>query len=129
MTTEIGMSRHLSAPYAEVVDRVKDALAAEGFGVLTEVDIRSTLKAKLDVEFPDYVIIGACNPALAHRALSDDPDVGLLLPCNVVVRADGEGSTVSIFDPVVGMALAGSTTLDAVAIEAKARLERVLQEL
>lgn len=129
MTTEISMSRRLSSSYADVVDRVKDALAAEGFGILTEVDVRSTLKDKLDVEFPDYLIIGTCNPSLAYRALSDDAEVGLLLPCNVVVRADNECSIVSIFDPVVGMALAGSPTLNSVATEAKERLGRALEQL
>ncbi len=129
MTAAISMSRYVASPYQEVVDRVKAALSAEGFGVLTEVDVKATLKNKLDVDFPNYLIIGACNPSLAYRALSDDPEIGLLLPCNVVVRAEDEGSIVSIFDPVVGMALAGSPAVDAVAIEARALLERALDRV
>lgn len=129
MTPGTSRSRRLSSAYADTVDRVKGALAAEGFGVLTEVDVRSTRKAKLDAEFPDYLIIRACNPSLAYQALSDDLDVGLLLPCNVIVRADGQGRLVSIFDPVVRMAPARSPASNSLATEAKERLQRALEQL
>jgi uncharacterized protein (DUF302 family) len=131
MTTEasIAMSKRVALSYPDAVAQVKSALQEEGFGVLTEVDIRATLKQKLDADFRDYVIIGACNPPLAHRALQSDLDVGLLLPCNVIVyEADG-GSMVSIFDPEVGMALAGVPALEPIAREAKERLVRVLARL
>lgn len=126
---EIAMTKRVSAPYAETVTRVKAALAEEGFGVLTEIDVRDTLRQKLDVDFRDYVIIGACNPPLAHRALESDLGVGALLPCNVVVYADGDESVVSMFDPEVGMAVAGSPALVPIAQEAKARLSRALDRV
>ena len=81
--------------------RIEAALKAEGFGVLTEIDVTATLKAKLNVDFPDYLILGACNPALAHQALSVDPGIGLLLPCNVVIRQNAGDAVVSILDPEV----------------------------
>lgn len=138
MTTDasIAMTRHLDLPYAEAVERVKAALKAEGFGVLTEIDVKATMKQKLDADFRDYVIIGACNPPLAHGALQLDLSVGLLLPCNVIVYAEdggdskaGGGSTVSIFDPQVGMALAGLEALEPIAREAHERLQRALASL
>lgn len=125
-STGAGMTRRLALPYADALLKTKAALSAEGFGVLTEVDVRATLQAKIGVEFRDYTIIGACNPPLAHRALQADLSVGLLLPCNVIVYADGDGSVVSMFDPEAGMALAGSPALDAVAKEARERLQRAL---
>lgn len=127
--SEITMTKRVPAPYAETVTRVKAALAEEGFGVLTEIDVKDTLRQKLDVEFRDYVIIGACNPPLAHRALGADLSVGALLPCNVVVYADDGGSVVSMFDPEVGMALAGVPALGSIAQEAKARLQRALDRV
>ena len=123
------MTKRVRSPYAETVERVKAALKAEGFGVLTEVDVKATLREKLDVEFRDYLIIGACNPPLAHRALQADLSVGTLLPCNVVVYADGGETVVSVFDPEVGMAVAGSPELVPIAHEAKARLRRALERV
>jgi uncharacterized protein (DUF302 family) len=127
--TEIAMTRRIDQPYAEVVRRVKAALPEEGFGVLTEIDVRSTLRERLGLEFRDYVIIGACNPALAHRALEADLAVGTLLPCNVVVYADGDATMLAIFDPAVGMGVAGSPALMPIAAEAKTRLLRVLERV
>ncbi|TAJ17228.1 MAG: DUF302 domain-containing protein [Dehalococcoidia bacterium] len=128
-STGAGMSRRLALPYAEALTKTKAALRTEGFGVLTEIDVRATLQEKIGVDFREYTIIGACNPPLAHRALQSDLSVGLLLPCNVIVYADGDGSVVSMFDPEAGMALAGSPALDAVAHEARERLQRALASI
>jgi uncharacterized protein (DUF302 family) len=116
-------------PYEEAILRVKDALKAEGFGVLTEIDVRRTLKEKIDAEMEPYSILGACNPQLAHRALTTEPEIGLLLPCNVVVRAEGGGSCVEIADPKVMLGIVSNDALDAIADEAKQRLERALAAL
>ncbi len=133
MTTgrSLAMTKHVALPYDEALVRVKAALKEQGFGVLTEIDIAATLREKLGIDFRRYAILGACNPPLAHRALQDDLSVGLLLPCNVIVyedvpgAADG-GSTVSFFDPEVGMAVAGSPGLAPIATEARERLQRAL---
>lgn len=129
-----GFGRTLPVEFDEATDLVTAALKAEGFGVLTAIDVRATMKAKLNVEFPPYTILGACNPPLAHRALTTDPDVGLLLPCNVVVRAlpaqDGQPRTrVEAADPESMLAITGSAELASVASEARARLERVIAAL
>ncbi|GAA4790650.1 DUF302 domain-containing protein [Actinomycetospora chlora] len=123
------MEVRLDLPYAEAVARVREALAAEGFGVLTEIDVRATMSAKLGVEFEDYVILGACNPQLAHRALEVDRSVGLLLPCTVTVRADGPASVVELLDPQTMVQVTGLAGLGPIADEAGARLERVRRAL
>ena len=98
--TGMAFEVNMSAPYESAVDRVIDALKDEGFGVLTRIDVHDTLKVKLGVDFKPYCILGACNPPLAHKALSNRPDAGLMLPCNVIVEATGEDSTlVRIVDP------------------------------
>ena len=130
--TGMAFEVELQAPYADAVERVVDELQAEGFGVLTRIDVHDTFRQKLDVEFPPYSILGACNPPLAHKALTERPDVGLLLPCNVTVEADGEGSFVRILDPEAMMqagGLADDPTLAEVGGEARARLERVAATL
>ncbi len=110
--------------------RVRAALAEEGFGVLTELDVEQTLRAKLGVEVGGYRVLGACNPGLAHRGLSADPDLGALLPCNVVLRAAGEGHTdVLAVDPHAMMMMSDAAELAAVADEARSRLERALARL
>ncbi len=119
----------VDAPYADTVQRVRDELQAEGFGVLTEIDMRATMRAKLDKEIEDYVILGACNPPLAHRALQADRSIGLLLPCNVVVRATDAGTVVEALDPQIMVGLSDSTDLKDVADDASARLSRVLDRL
>ncbi len=131
MVTEstYGLSRQLSVPYEEAVIRVKEALKEEGFGVLTEIDVQDTIRQKLGVEFRKYDIIGACNPPLAHQALEAELQVGLLLPCNVVVYEEGEGTTVVAFDPEAAMGLAKNRGLDAVAKEARLRLRSALERL
>ena len=129
MKTTYGFGTSLNLPYDEAVQRVKDALKAEGFGVLTEIDVRKTMREKLGVEKEPYVILGACNPPLAYRALEQEPDIGLLLPCNVVVRAEGVASRVDIADPQAMLGIVGNEQLSAVADEAKQRLQRVIAAL
>ncbi len=127
--TSYGLTRYLSVPYEEALPRVKEALKDEGFGVLTEIDVKDTIRQKLGVEFRKYDIIGACNPPLAHQALEAELQVGLLLPCNVVVYEDGDGTTVAAFDPEAALGLAANRDLEAVAREAKQRLTRALEHL
>ena len=111
------------------VPRVKEALKAEGFGVLTEIDVRRTMREKLGAQMEPYIILGACNPPLAHRALEQEPDIGLLLPCNVVVRSEGEGDRVEVADPQAMLGIVSNEELNAVADEAKRRLQRVVASL
>jgi uncharacterized protein (DUF302 family) len=127
-TTSYGMTTTVDLPYARAVERTREALGAEGFGVLTEIDVQATLKKKLDADFRPYVILGACNPPLAHRALTAERDIGLLLPCNVVVyAADEEGkSVVAAVDPEVSLGRVGNDALVPLAADVKARLRRVL---
>ncbi|WP_324786049.1 DUF302 domain-containing protein [Streptomyces sp. H51] len=120
---------HLDTDFAAAVARTRDALAAQGFGILTEIDITATLKAKLDHEMEDYVILGACNPPLAQRALDADRSIGLLLPCNVVVRRDGDRTAVQVLDPGTMVALTGLDALRPVAEEATRRLDAALAAL
>jgi uncharacterized protein (DUF302 family) len=125
-----GITVHLPAPFASTVDRVRSALKEQGFGVLTEIDVQATLREKLGAEMEDYLILGACNPPLAHRALAADRDIGLLLPCNVVVRADGPDTTlVQALDPQVMVQVAGKPELQDVADEATTRLRAALDAL
>ena len=126
------MKSELAIPYDRAIERLTAALKAEGFGVLTRIDVHATLKEKLDLDFRPYTILGACNPALAHRALSHSAEAGLLLPCNVTVEADGEGAIVRIADPDVVLSVGGmdeDPALHAVANEARVRLVRVAEAL
>ncbi len=133
MTTDIGFEIHMKKPYDKAIDLTKEALKAEGFGVLTEIDVKSTMKDKLDVDFRPYSILGACNPPLAYRALTEEAEAGLLLPCNVTVEAkDQEKSTVRIANPQVLLSVSSlvqNPELMAVAEEARTRLERVAEAL
>lgn len=128
-TTRYGIGTTVDLDYADAVTRTKAALAAEGFGVLAEIDIAAALKNKLGVDFRPYVILGACNPPLAHRALTAEPDIGLLLPCNVVVySADEPGrSVVAAMDPVEALQLTGNAAIRPIAEDVRGRMERVLQ--
>ena len=119
----------LEEPFGEAVARVRAALAAQGFGVLTEIDVTATLKAKLGEQMEDYVILGACNPPFAHQALEVDRSIGMLLPCNVVVRATAKGTIVEALDPQVMVTLTGRPELKPVADEVSRRLTAALAEL
>jgi uncharacterized protein (DUF302 family) len=116
----------LDAPFDDVREGVVAALRTEGFGVLTEIDVAATLRAKLGVERDPYLILGACNPPFAHRAIETDPSIGALLPCNVVVRADGEAVVVEVMDPGAVLGLVGDADIDDVATEIRTRLVRVV---
>ena len=133
VTSSLSFDIHLGVSYEEALEKVKDALKAEGFGVLTSIDVKATLKEKIGEDFRKYAILGACNPPLAHRALSHSAEVGLMLPCNVTVEEDPEGgSTVRIIDPAAMIRSAGmedDPVLREVATQARERLERVAGSL
>jgi uncharacterized protein (DUF302 family) len=126
---KISLKTNVSAPFDDVVARTRAALAEQGFGVLTEIDVQATMKAKLDEDMDPFLILGACNPALAHRAITAHATIGVLLPCNVVVRQDGAEVLVEAIDPVGMMSIAGDDALDAVAGEAAERLGKALDSL
>jgi uncharacterized protein (DUF302 family) len=124
-----GMKKVLNVGYDEAIARVPEALKTEGFGVLTEIDVRDTLKKKLNAEFRRYKILGACNPPLAHRALSAELDVGVMLPCNVIVYEGDDGrAVVTAIDPMQTVA-AQSPALEPIADEVRGKLARVLERL
>lgn len=124
-----GFGTTLNVPYEQAVEQVKDALKAEGFGVLSEINVKQTLKEKIGVEMSPYLILGACNPQLANRAITAEPEIGLLLPCNVLVRSEGNQTRVDIADPEAMLSIVGKPELDAVAAEARERLQRVVTAL
>ena len=128
--TDIGMYRSLpGVAWKDAVQRTEAALKDEGFGILTRIDVHDTLKEKIDVDFHPYVILGACRPPLAHRALTADDNIGLMLPCNVVVAETCSGSEVAIARPEMMMQVSGAEGLDDVAGEAQERLERALASI
>jgi uncharacterized protein (DUF302 family) len=133
MSTEVrqsySISKRISVPYEEAVEKTKAALKEEGFGVLTEIDVRKTMKEKLDVDFRKYVILGSCNPNLAHRALEAEIEIGLLLPCNVIVYEEDGGSVVAAQNPEAALGVVGNPGLEPVAREARAKLEQVIRRL
>jgi uncharacterized protein (DUF302 family) len=130
-TTRYGLGTTVRLPYAQAIERVREELAREGFGVLSEIDIAATLKKKLDVDFRPYVILGACNPPLAHRALTAEPQIGLLLPCNVIVYTGEreDESIVAAMDPRAALSLSDNPQIEEVAEDVRNRLERVLQKV
>jgi uncharacterized protein (DUF302 family) len=133
MASDLGYEAKLALPFEAAIDRVTEALQAEGFGVLTRIDVQETLKKKIGADFRPYVILGACNPRLAHKALSSRSEVGLMLPCNVTVESAGDGaSLVRIADPAMMMTvgeLGSDAALQEVGSEARARLTRVVDSL
>lgn len=131
MHSSYGFGTTVSLPFDEAIARVTEALKAEGFGVLTSIDVKATMKNKLNVDFEQYTILGACNPPLAHHALTIEPEVGLLLPCNVVVRempvaGDRPQTRIEIADPVAMLGIVQRPEMQDLATEAKARLQRVI---
>ena len=130
MTTDLGIRTTLKTSFEQAVQKTTDALKTEGFGVLTQIDVKTTLKEKINVDFRRYVILGACNPMLAHRALSANPDVGLLLPCNVTVQEADNSIVVTAVDPLQMLGVfQEEPAVKAVAVEAKTKLERVIASL
>lgn len=129
--TTYGLAVEVELAYEDAVNKAREELAREGFGVLTEIDVKATLKKKLDVEFRPYIILGACNPPLAHRALSTDRDIGLLLPCNVIVYAGDapHRSVVAALDPVKQLSIAENDRLRPLAADVRSRMERVLARI
>ena len=121
-----GMSRQVDLPYDRAVEKVTEELKKEEFGVLTSIDVRETMKKKLNADFKRYVILGACNPPFAHKALQAEENIGLLLPCNVVVYEQGDASVVATFDPMVMTQVMENEQIVPIATEIKQRLERVL---
>jgi uncharacterized protein (DUF302 family) len=122
-----GFSKQVNLPYETAVEKVTEELKKEGFGVLTTIDVKDTLKKKIDVDFHKYIILGACNPTLAHRALSSEVELGLLLPCNVIVYENDNKTTVSVFDPKIMSQIIDNKEVHAVADEVQVRLKRVLE--
>jgi uncharacterized protein (DUF302 family) len=124
------LSKAVSGSFEEALDSVREALKVEGFGVITEIGFKASLKKKLDIDFRDYVILGACNPVSAHRAVLAEPNVGLLLPCNVLVQQTPVGAVeVAVIDPVAAMQAASNPQLAELAAEVGVRLQRVLASL
>jgi uncharacterized protein (DUF302 family) len=121
-----GFSKTTHLSYEQAIEKVTDELKKEGFGVLTTIDVKETLKKKLDVDFKKYVILGACNPPFAYKALTAEEEIGLLLPCNVIVYEKEDATAVSIFDPMVMMSVLGNDKMKPIAAEVKQRLERVI---
>ena len=125
-----GFSKNVQSSYEDTIPRVKEALQGEGFGVLTEIDVKSTLRKKLNVEFRKYIILGACNPPFAHKALSGEIEIGLLLPCNVIVyENDDGGSTVSIINAEKMLSIAERDAMKELASEVNAKLQKVLENV
>ncbi len=125
----MGEARASALAYEETVEKIGKALKEQGFGILTEIDVKETLKKKLDVDYPKYKILGACNPFLAKRALDADKEVGTLLPCNIIVYETGVGIQVSIQNPVEMMKILANREVIEVAKEAESKLKKVIESL
>ncbi|HEX9740412.1 MAG TPA: DUF302 domain-containing protein [Ignavibacteriaceae bacterium] len=124
---DYGFSKTVSMSYDDAVEKVTSELKKEGFGVLTSIDVKDTLKKKIDVDFKKYIILGACNPTLAHKALQSEEELGLLLPCNVLVYERERETVVSVFNPLIMTEIIENNNLTPIATEVKERLERVLK--
>ena len=121
-----GTSKEVALPFEQAVEKVTEELKKEGFGVLTTIDVKETLKKKLNVDVPRYIILGACNPPFAHKALQIEEEIGLLLPCNVIVYEKDGRTRVSVFDPMIMSVIIENNDMVPVALEVKARLDRVI---
>jgi len=126
---QYGLSKTIDLPYEQAIDKVTAELKKEGFGVLTSIDVKETLKQKINVDFKKYAILGACNPPIAHRALQEEEELGLLLPCNVIVYEKDHKTRVSIFDPMVMTWIMENDNMKPIATEVQERLQRVLQAI
>lgn len=124
-----GYKKQTNLSFVNAVSKVKEELKKEGFGVLTEIDVKDTMKKKIDVDYDNYVILGACNPTFAHKALQADKEIGLLLPCNVIVYEDDDSVVVSAIVPTIAMSVADLPTLAEVAIEVEEKLKRVVDNV
>jgi uncharacterized protein (DUF302 family) len=129
-TTKYGFGIKVEGDFEEVLARTEEALKSQGFGVLSDIDVKATLKKKLDVDMPRYRILGACNPPLAHRALTEEPELGLLLPCNVIVYEHTDGTcSVAAVDPVKNLGIVGNPDLEPIAKEVKEKMTAVVESL
>jgi uncharacterized protein (DUF302 family) len=126
---QYGFSKTVDLPYEEVIEKVATELKKEGFGVLTSIDVKETLKQKINVDFKKYIILGACNPPIAHKALQEEEELGLLLPCNVVVYEKENKTCVSIFDPMVMTKIIENDKMKPIATEIQEKLQRVLKAI
>jgi uncharacterized protein (DUF302 family) len=124
-----GYKKRVNLSYARAVERTKEELKKQGFGVLTEIDVKATLKKKLDVDYDNYVILGACNPPFAYQALQAERDIGLLLPCNVIVYEDNGATYVSAIVPTVAMSMVQNEELGSIAVEVEQKLEKVVNAI
>ena len=126
---DYGFSKSFDLPFEQTIDKVTDELKKEGFGVLTSIDVKETLKKKINVDFKKYTILGACNPPIAHRALLEEEELGLILPCNIIVYEKGDKTVVSVFDPMIMTKVIDNEKIVPVAGQVKEKLERVLQSV
>jgi len=124
-----GYTKKVPLSFNEVVEKVKGSLESEGFGVLTEIDVKATMKKKLNVEYENYLILGACNPEFAHKALQEEKEIGLLLPCNVIVYEDGGDVYVSAILPSVGMSMVSNSKLAEISVEVEQKLKNAIDSI
>ena len=126
---EYGCKRKVEYSFEEAVQKLREELPKEGFGVLTEIDVKSTLKKKLDVDFDEYIILGTCNPPFAYKALQAEKDIGLLLPCNIIVYEDAGHTYISAIVPTVAMSIVENDKLGGIAVEVEAKLQKVIDSI
>lgn len=127
--TTYSINKQVASSFEDTVRQTKEALAREGFGVLSEINVRETLKKKLDVEYPEYVILGACHPQSAYQVLQEEKEIGLLLPCNVIVYEESDTVTVSAVRPTIAMQMVENSTLASIAEEVEKKLQKVMDSL